>query len=173
MNLKQLEKLMQLMHQYDLQNLAVSDAETSIKLSRASASSHAAPLAVQPQVPQAVQPGAEPLAVGSSSMHTLDKPVEAAPTITTIATDAKVAARSAAVKEIRSPFVGTFYTAASPGSDPFVYPGKKVKKGDVLCIIEAMKLMNEIEAERDGTIVDILIANEEPVEYDQALFLFE
>lgn len=75
--------------------------------------------------------------------------------------------------KIRSPFVGTFYEAASPGSASFVKEGQSVKKGDTLCIVEAMKLMNEIEAEQDGVIRKILIQNEEPVEYDQELFLLD
>lgn len=77
------------------------------------------------------------------------------------------------LREVRSPFVGTYYASPSPGSDPFVTVGKRVRKGDTLCIIEAMKLMNEIEAEKDGVIVEILVGNEEPVEYDQLLFLME
>ncbi|ARM30213.1 acetyl-CoA carboxylase biotin carboxyl carrier protein [Prosthecochloris sp. HL-130-GSB] len=75
--------------------------------------------------------------------------------------------------EIRSPIVGTFYRSPSPDSDPFVNNGNRVQKGDILCIIEAMKLMNEIEAEVSGNIVDILIENGQPVEYDQVLFLLK
>jgi acetyl-CoA carboxylase biotin carboxyl carrier protein len=74
---------------------------------------------------------------------------------------------------VRSPFVGTYYASSSPGSDPFVTVGKAVRKGDPLCIVEAMKLMNEIEAERDGVIAEILVQNEQPVEYDQVLFLMK
>jgi acetyl-CoA carboxylase biotin carboxyl carrier protein len=69
-----------------------------------------------------------------------------------------------------SPFVGTFYRAPSPGVAPFVDVGSLVKRGQTLCIVEAMKLMNEIEADCDGRIVDILVANGEPVEYGEALF---
>ena len=76
-------------------------------------------------------------------------------------------------KEIRSPFVGTFYSAPAPGADNFIEVGQKVSRGDKLCIVEAMKLMNEIEADCDGVVVDILIKNEQPVEYDQVLFLVE
>lgn len=71
---------------------------------------------------------------------------------------------------IESPIVGTFYTAPSPDEEDFVVFGSKVKKGDTLCIIEAMKLMNEIEAEEDCEIVEILVKNEEMVEYGQPLF---
>ena len=72
---------------------------------------------------------------------------------------------------ITSPFVGTFYRAPGPGSDPFVEVGQQVKKGDVLCIIEAMKLMNEIEAESAGTVVEILVENGKAIEFDQPLIV--
>ncbi|MCX7694292.1 MAG: acetyl-CoA carboxylase biotin carboxyl carrier protein [Caloramator sp.] len=71
---------------------------------------------------------------------------------------------------IKSPMVGTFYSAPSPDSAPFVTVGQRVKKGDILCIIEAMKIMNEIEAEIDGTIAAVCVQNGEMVEYGQALF---
>jgi len=74
---------------------------------------------------------------------------------------------------VTSPIVGTFYRASSPDADPFVDVGTEVKKGQVLCIIEAMKLMNEIESEVDGTIVEILVENGQPVEYGEPLFLIE
>ena len=73
-------------------------------------------------------------------------------------------------KEVLSPMPGTFYSAPSPEADPFVKVGDSVKKGDTLCIIEAMKIMNEIEAESSGTISEIVINNGEPVEYNQPLF---
>ena len=74
-------------------------------------------------------------------------------------------------KIIKSPIVGTFYAASSPTGKPFVEVGSYVKKGEVVCVIEAMKLMNEIEAEEDGEIIEILATNEEMVEYDQPLFV--
>lgn len=75
--------------------------------------------------------------------------------------------------EVRSPIVGTFYRAPSPDSDPYVAEGQKVRSGQVLCIVEAMKLMNEIEADAEGTIVKILVENGKPVEYNQPLFLID
>ena len=72
--------------------------------------------------------------------------------------------------EVKSPIVGIFYTAPAPDSDPFVHIGSKVKKGDVLCIIEAMKLMNEITAESDGEIIDICLKNGDIAEFGQVLF---
>jgi len=71
---------------------------------------------------------------------------------------------------VTSPIVGTFYASSGPGAEPFVKVGSKVKKGDTLCIIEAMKLMNEIESEVDGTVTEILVENEQMVEYGQPLF---
>ena len=75
--------------------------------------------------------------------------------------------------QVTSPMVGTFYRAPSPGADPFVQVGSQVKKGDTLCIIEAMKLLNEIEAEVSGTVKEILVDNAQPVEFGQALFVIE
>lgn len=75
--------------------------------------------------------------------------------------------------EIKSPIVGTFYRAPAPDVDPYVQEGQFVKKGDVVCIVEAMKLMNEIESEVSGRVVKALVDNAHPVEYDQPLFLME
>jgi acetyl-CoA carboxylase biotin carboxyl carrier protein len=74
---------------------------------------------------------------------------------------------------LTSPLVGTFYRASAPDADPFVEVGQRVKKGQVLCIVEAMKLMNEIEADVDGTLIKILPANAQPVEYGEPLFAIE
>jgi acetyl-CoA carboxylase biotin carboxyl carrier protein len=75
--------------------------------------------------------------------------------------------------EVRSPIVGTFYRAPSPDADPYVEVGQKIRRGDVLCIVEAMKLMNEIESDVDGDVVKILVENAKPVEYNQILFLIK
>ncbi len=83
---------------------------------------------------------------------------------------APAAASEEGVEVIKSPIVGTFYEAASPGAPPFVKRGDTVSLGQVLCIVEAMKLMNEIEAEKAGEIVDVLVSNGQPVEYGQPLF---
>ena len=80
---------------------------------------------------------------------------------------------SDAYKTVTSPMVGTFYSAASPESSPFVRVGDVVKKGQILCIIEAMKLMNEIEAEINGKIASVLIENAQPVEYGEPMFLID
>ncbi|MEG1000177.1 MAG: acetyl-CoA carboxylase biotin carboxyl carrier protein [Cellulosilyticaceae bacterium] len=75
--------------------------------------------------------------------------------------------------EVTAPLVGTFYPSSSPGQEPFVKIGSKVKKGDIVCIIEAMKLMNEVEADADGVITDILVESESMVEYNQPLFVIQ
>lgn len=75
--------------------------------------------------------------------------------------------------EIRSPIVGTFYRAPAPDAEPYVEVGQRISKGTVLCIVEAMKLMNEIESDVDGTLVKILVENGKPVEYNQTLFLID
>ena len=80
------------------------------------------------------------------------------------------AAEEPGVSIIRSPMVGTFYAAPAPDAEPYVARGKEVKEGDVLCIIEAMKLMNEIKAEVSGKVIDILVESGQPVEFDQPLF---
>jgi acetyl-CoA carboxylase biotin carboxyl carrier protein len=82
-------------------------------------------------------------------------------------------ARAENLLTIESPMVGTFYRSPAPGADPYVKEGQVVEKGSVLCIIEAMKLMNEIEAEVKGRIVSVLVENAQPVEYAQPLFLVE
>lgn len=81
--------------------------------------------------------------------------------------------KSNPAKTLVSPMVGTFYSASTPQSEPFVKVGSKVKKGDIICIIEAMKLMNEVEAEVDGEIVEVLVKNEQMVEYGQTLFIIQ
>lgn len=81
--------------------------------------------------------------------------------------------KQAPQKIISSPFVGTFYRSPSPGAEPFIEVGQTIKKGEVLCIIEAMKLMNEIEAETDGRVAEILVDNGTAVEFDQPLIVLE
>jgi acetyl-CoA carboxylase biotin carboxyl carrier protein len=84
--------------------------------------------------------------------------------------ESQAAAEDVGVMVVRSPMVGTFYAAPAPDQPPYVTRGKAVKEGDVLCIIEAMKLMNEIKSETNGRLIDILVENGQPVEFDQPLF---
>ena len=87
-----------------------------------------------------------------------------------LTSDGKTVKEKSPFKEVTSPFVGTFYGASSPDSDPYARVGDRVSKGQVLCIVEAMKIMNEIESEFSGEIVEICVENENYVEYDQVLF---
>lgn len=95
---------------------------------------------------------------------------QAAPPASVMGGEAPKAASQSGLKEITSPFVGTFYRSSSPDSDPYVKPGDRVSKGQALCIVEAMKIMNEIESEFDGEIVEICAENETYVEFGQVLF---
>lgn len=154
MDIKKIENLMKLMRRYKIAEFSHEDGDTGDKVQLASAFGKAAPLA-----PAA--PVADISAIDDDIAE--PTPIAAAP--------AAAPAESANKKYIRSPFVGTFYAAPSPDADPFVKVGQSVAKGDVLCIVEAMKLMNEIEAESSGTITEILVNNAEPVEYDQPIFV--
>ena len=98
---------------------------------------------------------------------------DAAPNMSVAAAPSTPAVDSQKYHEIKSPIVGTFYRAPSPDAPPYVDVGSKVKQGSVLCIVEAMKLMNEIESDVSGTIVKVNIENGKPVEYGQVLFLVE
>lgn len=98
-------------------------------------------------------------------------PLTTAPFSEKLTAPAQVAEREAAgVVIVRSPMVGTFYAAPAPDVEPYVARGKEIVSGDVLCIIEAMKLMNEIKSEVSGRIIDVLVQNGQPVEFDQPLF---
>ena len=100
-------------------------------------------------------------------------PAAPVPSAAPAAPSAAPASSSPSGTQVTSPMVGTFYRAPSPGADPFVEVGTQVKKGDTLCIIEAMKLMNEIESDRAGVIKAILVENGEPVEFGEPLFVIE
>lgn len=147
-NLAMAERLMQLMNQNGIGLLEFENADLCWKLETKGHSS-------LPSVPTRVVTEV------------------AAPTSLSTAPTQSPPKSSTTQKQIVSPFVGTFYRAPSPGAEPFVKEGQVIKRGDRLCIIEAMKLMNEIEAEFGGKIVSILIENGQPVEFGEPLFLVE
>ena len=122
----------------------------------------------------------------SQAMHVAQPAVSSAPASATVApapvapvapTPAEVAATAAAAEPdghvVKSPMVGTFYRSSSPGAAPFVVVGDTVKEGDTLCIIEAMKILNEIESDKSGTVKQVLCENGQAVEYGQALYIIE
>lgn len=120
-------------------------------------------------------PAAQPFAAGDPARGSLsERPSPAAKTASAADAAAGAAAEpqpEAAGKPVKSPVVGVFYAAASPDADPFVQVGQTVKKGDVLCIIEAMKLMNEVVSDVDGVVRQILVSNDEKIEYGQTLMV--
>ena len=155
MDLRKIKKLMELLEESGIAEIEVKEGEESIKLSRNIASS------ANTQVPQIIQ---QPL---QTSQHPTNQ--QASDIGTNAADNLKKEKRNT----VNSPMVGTFYASASPESKPFVTIGQSVKKGDTLCILEAMKMMNQVQAESDGKIVEILVDNAEPVEFDQPLFVLE
>lgn len=150
MDIRKVKKLIELLEESGIDELEIKEGEESVRISRHSKQPAYAP---QPVYAQAPAPAAAPVAAAAPSA---DAAPAAAPKLNgTVA---------------RSPMVGTFYRAASPTSANFVEVGQTVKKGDILCIVEAMKMMNHIEAEASGVIESILVENGQPVEYDQPLF---
>jgi len=157
MNEKEIRKLVKIVEESNISELEVSRWGKKVRIIKAQANSnHTISALTVPVTKEAVAP-VQPLEVS--------KPPQLA------ASEAPaVAAAKIEVAEIRSPMVGTFYRAPAPGAEPYVEVNNRIVKGKVLCIIEAMKLMNEIEAEVSGTIIEILVENAQPVEYNQLLF---
>jgi len=159
LDLEFIQGLISAIDQSGIDSLEITRAGTRIRVSKTPPPAPAAPAApthtfTVPQPGHSAAPGSAPAAAE--------------------ATAAGVAAgRDENLVEITSPMVGTFYRSPSPEAPPYVEVGSQVRKGQTLCILEAMKLMNELEAEIDGTIHEILVENTDPVEYGQALFLIE
>ena len=152
MDLRKIKKLMELLEESGIAEIEVKEGEESIKLSR-NIGSPVAP--VQQMMQQPMIPQQQPAQITSQVQDKSDDSV------------------NKNRNTVNSPMVGTFYASASPESKPFVTEGQSVKKGDTLCILEAMKMMNQVQAESDGKILEILIDNAEPVEFDQPLFVVE
>ncbi|CDZ76743.1 Biotin carboxyl carrier protein of acetyl-CoA carboxylase [Legionella massiliensis] len=155
MDIRKIKKLIELLEETGISEIEIKEGEESVRLSR-----HSYPMEAPTQVRYAAAP----------PVMTAAQPV-AAPAVPVA--DNKPAVTGKPGHRVRSPMVGTMYISPSPDADPFVTIGKLVKVGDTLCIIEAMKMFNEIEADRAGKIVDILVANGDPIEYDQPLFIIE
>ena len=159
MDFAEVERLLAFMEKHGLEEFEYERDGVRVRLKKPSAH---APALFRPA------PGYEPAAASghapAGSAHTVHHPP---------AHEAPAAAASAPAEElhvIKSPIVGTFYASASPGADPFVTVGAKVDSGQVLCIIEAMKLMNEIESDAAGEVAKIYVENGQPVEYGESLF---
>jgi len=153
MDIRKVKKLIELLDESGIAEIEITEGEDSVRISRYSASAPVvAPVPITAAAPAAPPP---PSAVA-----------------------APVAAEPAADSDedgypVTAPMVGTFYNAPSPGSPPFVQVGDKINEGDTLCIVEAMKMMNQIDADVSGTIKSIRVQNGEPVEYGQTLFVID
>jgi acetyl-CoA carboxylase biotin carboxyl carrier protein len=145
MDIRKVKKLIELLEESNIDEIEISEGEESIRISRNSNKMvAAAPVQMAAPAPVAA-PAAAPVAAAA--------PAAEAPT----------------GHQVKSPMVGSYYSSPSPSSPAFIEVGQTVKKGDVICIIEAMKMMNQIEADKSGTIEAILVENGSPVEFDQAL----
>jgi acetyl-CoA carboxylase biotin carboxyl carrier protein len=147
MDIRKIKKLIELVEESGINELEISEGEESVRISRGALV--AAPVA------------ATPIAVAAPIAAPIAAPV------------AESAAPVISGHVVRSPMVGTFYASASPDSPAFAEIGKHVNAGDTLCIVEAMKMMNQIEADKSGVIKEILAQNEDAIEFDQPLFIIE
>ena len=152
MDIRKVKKLIELLEESGIAEIEITEGEESVRISRHGAAPPPAYPAYAPP-PQAPVPA----------------PAESAPApVPQAAPEAEEEGYT-----VTAPMVGTFYAASSPGSPPFVQVGDRVEQGDVLCIVEAMKMMNQIEAEVAGTIKSIRVQNGDPVEYGQVLFVID
>lgn len=152
MDIRKIKKLIELLEESDIGELEIKEGEESVRISRGVSNAN------QPVMPMYGAPAAPvPVPVAAPTQSAAPAPTEK---------ESKPAFSGHAVK---SPMVGTYYAAPSPGAEPFVKVGQQVKAGDVVCIVEAMKMMNQIEADKSGTIESILLEDGQPVEFDQPL----
>jgi acetyl-CoA carboxylase biotin carboxyl carrier protein len=145
MDIRKVKKLIEMLENSNLEEIEIQEGEESVRLVK----SHGSLQSIQPQsivLPQEAQPEVIEQEIESPESTTRDS------------------------NSINSPMVGTFYASASPGAKPFISVGDIVSEGDVVCIVEAMKMMNEIKSEYSGTVLSVNVENAEPVEYGQSLF---
>jgi len=154
MDIRKIKKLIDLIENSDIVELEITEGEESVRISRSSPTSAPVVYSTLPSVPVPI-----PQVIGDQT----------SPPVPTTPPDEEPLSGHI----VRTPMVGTFYRAPSPGSKEFVEVGQRVVAGDTLCIIEAMKILNQIEADVDGVVTKILVDNAQPVEYNQPLFLIE
>lgn len=150
MDIRKIKKLIELVEESGISELEITEGEESVRIHRggsAATMQYAAPAPVAAVAAPAPAPVAAPVADAPADVIT--------------------------GHVVKSPMVGTFYRSSSPGSKAFVEVGQKVSVGDTLCIVEAMKMMNQIEADKSGVVKQILVDNQEPVEFDQPMFVIE
>ncbi len=152
MDIRKVKKLIEMLENSSLNEIVIKEGEESVKLVKSAGFNQAPQMVSAP--PQVIeQPATEQKLSEETNEETKPKTIDG--------------------KSINSPMVGTFYSSPNPGADSFVKVGDKVSEGDVLCIIEAMKMMNEVKSDYNGVIKEILISDAEPVEYGEALFIIE
>lgn len=149
MDIRKIKKLIELVEESGIAELEITEGEEAVRIARHSTA------------PAPVQYAAAPVAAPAAAPAPTAAPVEAA------------APAAPTGHQVKSPMVGTFYAAASPEAPAFVSEGATVNVGDTLCIIEAMKMMNKIEADKAGTVKAVLVSNGDAVEFDQPLFIIE
>ena len=159
MNQKELKELIEFLIEKDIAEFELERGDVKVRIKRGH----------QPQVAVAAVPAAPFVHVPSVGSQPTPEP-HYPPPVTTPAPGVAAAEGEAGIHYVKSPIVGTYYESPSPGSPPFIKVGDTVTAGQVLCIIEAMKLMNEIESDAAGEIVKVLVTNGQPVEYGQPLF---
>ncbi len=147
MDIRKVKKLIELLEESGIAEIEIKEGEESVRISRHSPNAPMMPMQYAAPAPM---------------------PAASAPAESTSTEPAIVSGH-----QVTSPMVGTFYEASSPGAAPFTEVGKKVKEGDVLCIIEAMKMLNQIESDKSGTVKAVLAKNGQPVEFDQPLYVIE
>ena len=158
MDIRKVKKLIELLEESGVAEIEIKEGEESVRISRVNQNMMvSAPAMAAPMTTVAAAPAAAPAPTPAPAAA---PPASAEPT-------------EPSGHLVRAPMVGTFYRAASPTARAFVEEGQSVKSGDTLCIIEAMKLLNQIEADKTGTIKSILVENGQPVEYNQPLFVIE
>jgi acetyl-CoA carboxylase biotin carboxyl carrier protein len=171
-DLQQLEKIFELMEKHEVSELEWERKGERLKLKTRYASSESALASLTGPAFAALSS----YRVSHETSSEKSVSTSASPVVSTVAPAAgasKSAVVSSSQKQVVSPFVGTFYRSPSPDADPYVREGQSIKRGDALCIIEAMKLMNEIEAEFPGKVVSVLVENGQPVEFGEPLFIIE
>jgi acetyl-CoA carboxylase biotin carboxyl carrier protein len=149
MDIRKVKKLIELLEDSNIAEIEIHEGEESVRISRVSAVTPVAPAPVAPPV-AAVPPGVAPQAPAQEQV-----------------------AEEISGHVIKSPMVGTYYSAPSPNADPFIKEGSNISAGQTLCIIEAMKILNQIDSDVSGKVKKILVENGQPVEYDQPLFVIE
>jgi acetyl-CoA carboxylase biotin carboxyl carrier protein len=159
MDIRKIKKLIELLEESSLTEIEIVEGEESVRLSRAFAAAAPAQFGVPAQVqaaawtaPGAAGPPVAPAAAAGEAGAAEEEPIPEG-------------------ELVRAPMVGTYYAAPSPDTEPFVSLGQRITEGETMCIIEAMKMFNQIEAETSGTVVAILVENGQPVEFDQPLFV--